>query len=65
MKRKEILSLAKKIAKYQRILDTSTDLKEKQMAETEIVKLSSSIKSLQDMVELDDAIQDFLEKEKI
>lgn len=42
------------------ILENSTDSAEKARAEKEIIKLSASVKSLSDMVELDDAIQDFL-----
>ena len=60
MKRKEILALAKKIAQQEMILENSTDSAEKARAEKEIIKLSASVKSLSDMVELDDAIQDFL-----
>lgn len=62
MKRKEIQQLAKKIAKQELILRTSTDMAEKQRAEMEIIKLSSGIRSLEDIEAIDEAVQDILEK---
>ena len=62
MKQKEIKNLAKKIAQQEIILLTTQDLNEKSRAEKEIVKLSSSVKSIEDMVALDEAIQDLLIK---
>lgn len=62
MKQKEIKNLAKKIAQQEKILQTSQDLNEKARAEKEIVKLSACVKSIEDMVALDEAIQDLLEK---
>lgn len=62
MKQKEIKNLAKKIAQQEKILQTTQDLNEKARAEKEIVKLSACVKSIEDMVALDEAIQDLLEK---
>ena len=62
MKQKEIKNLAKKIAQQELILQKSTSTEEKQRAETEIVRLSSCVKSIEDMVALDEAIQDLLLK---
>ena len=62
MKQKEIKNLAKKIAQQEIILQTTQDLSEKARAEREIVKLSACVKSIEDMVALDEAIQDLLEK---
>ena len=62
MKAKEIKNLAKKIAQQEIILQTTQDLNEKARAEREIVKLSACVKSIEDMVALDEAIQDLLEK---
>ena len=60
MKQKEIKNLAKKIAQQEKILQTSTDSHEKARAEQEIIKLSACVKSIEEMVALDEAIQDLL-----
>ena len=44
------------------ILQSSKDSHEKARAEQEIIKLSACVKSIEDMVALDDAIQDILAK---
>ena len=62
MKQKEIKNLAKKIAQQEMILQTSTDSHTKARAEQEIMRLSSCVKSIEDMVALDEAIQDILAK---
>ena len=62
MKRKEIINLAKKIAQQELILQKSDDPKARARAESEIIKLSACVQSFEDMVALDDAIQDILEK---
>ena len=62
MKAKEIKNLAKKIAQQEKILQNATTTEEKSRAEKEIVRLSSRVKSIEDMVALDDAIQDILLK---
>lgn len=62
MKRKEILALAKKIGQCEMALQKATDLKEKARLEQEIVKLSSGIKNYEDMVAIDEAVQDYIEK---
>ena len=60
MKQKEIKNLAKKIAQQEKILQTSSDSHERARAEQEIIKLSACVKSIEDMVALDEAIQDLL-----
>lgn len=62
MKAKEIKNLAKKIAQQEKILQTSTSTEEKARAEQEIIKLSSRVKTIEDMIALDEAIQDLLLK---
>lgn len=62
MKQKEIKNLAKKIAQQETIIQTTTNLEEKHRAENEIIKLSACVKSIEDMVALDEAIQDLLIK---
>ena len=62
MKQKEIKNLAQKIAKYERIIQTSDDKKLVRHAEEETMKLSSSVTSLDDMVAIDELVMELLEK---
>lgn len=62
MKKKEIKNLAKKIAQQELIIQTSEITEEKNNARDKIIKLSSYIKSFEDMMLLDEAIQDLLTK---
>ena len=62
MKQKEIKNLAKKIAQQEINLQNAITQEEKSRAEKEIIKLSSCVKSIEDMVALDEAIQDLLLK---
>ena len=61
MKQKEIKNLASKIAKYEKIIQSTQDAKEKRKAEEEIMKLSSSISNVEDMLQIDELVQDILE----
>lgn len=56
MKQKELKNLAKKIAKHEKIIQTTQDPAERKRAENEIIKLSSSVHSFEDMVILDELI---------
>lgn len=62
MKRKEIKNLAKKIAQQEMIIQNTASSEERQRAEQEIIRLSSYVNSMEDMIELDEAIQDLLMK---
>ena len=62
MKAKEIKNLAKKIAQQEINLRNATTTEEKSRIEKEIVRLSACVKSIEDMVALDDAIQEMLLK---
>ena len=62
MKQTEIKNLAKKIAQQEMILQKTTSTEEKQRAEQEIIRLSACVKTVDDMVALDEAIQDLLMK---
>lgn len=62
MKKKEIRNLAEKIVKYEKIIQTSNDKEEISKAEKEIMKVSSSVKSLEDMMAIDEMVLDMLEK---
>lgn len=62
MKRKEIQNLAKKIAQQEQILQNAATPEEKKRAEQEIVKLSSCVKTIEDMLAVDEAVLDLLAK---
>lgn len=62
MKKKELKNLAKKIVKYELILQNNTDEKEKKQAQSEIMKLSSEVHSFEDIDLLDEMIQELLKK---
>ena len=63
MKRKEIKNLAKKIYQQELILQNpNSSSKEKQQAEIEIIRLSGCVNNINDMMQLDEAIQDLLLK---
>lgn len=62
MKKKEMKALATKIAKYERIIQLNQDAKSVRQAEEEIMRLSSSVKSLDDMVAIDELVMEMLEK---
>ena len=62
MKKKELKNLAAKIAKYERIIQTSDDKNAVYQAEQEIMKLSGSVNNLEDMVAIDELVMELLEK---
>ena len=63
MKKKEIKNLAQKITKCERIIQTSDDKKAIAQAEDEIMKVSSSVRSLEDMMAIDELVLELLNKE--
>ena len=56
MNKKELKNLAKKIAKCEKIIQTTDDAKERHDAENEIMRLTSSVKSFDDLMTLDELI---------
>ena len=62
MKKKELKNLAQKIAKAERIVQTSDDPKVVKKAEQEIMELSGHVESIEDMVIIDEMVQDLLNK---
>lgn len=60
MKRKERKQLAQKIATIQKKYDTSTDMKEKQRLEIEIMNLCSQVDSMEDMIAIDEMVMELL-----
>ena len=62
MKQKEIKNLAQKIAKYERIVQTSDDKHLVRQAQEKIMELTNGVTSLDDMVAIDEAVMELLEK---
>lgn len=60
MKKKELKSLAKRIAEAEYIIQTSSDKKEINKAKNQIIELSNHAIDLEDMAVLDDMIQEIL-----
>lgn len=60
MKKKELKNLAKKIAKYEQIIQSSDDKDEIRKAQLAIIELSGSVNSLEDITAIDEMVQDFL-----
>lgn len=63
MKRKEIRNLATKIAKYEKIIQNSNDKEAIKQAENEIMKVSSSVHSLEDMMAIDELVVEVLKED--
>ena len=62
MKEKELRNLAKKIAKQEIIIQTSSDEEEVNRAATEIILLTGKVHSFEDLDLLDEMIQEILQK---
>ena len=60
MKKKELKSLAKRIAEAEYIIQTSSDKKEINNAKNQIIELSNHAIDLEDMAVLDDMVQEIL-----
>ena len=60
MKMKELKNLAKKIAKYEQTIQNSDDKEAVRRAEEEVMKLSGSVKSLEDIMVIDELVQELL-----
>lgn len=60
MKKKEIKEMAKKIAKYEMIIQNNTDEDEVIKAQNAILSLSKSVHSLEDMMAIDEMVQDMM-----
>ena len=65
MKRKERKQLAEKIARVQIKYDNTTDQKEKQRLEVELMDLCSKVDDMEDMIAIDEMVMNLLlEKSK-
>lgn len=60
MKKKELKNLAQRIAKQERIVQTSADPTEIKRAQEEILKLSSSVTNFEDIFAIDELVQEIL-----
>lgn len=60
MKIKELKNFAKKIAKFERIIQTSDNKDEIHQAQLAIMELSGAVHSLEDMTAIDEFVQDIL-----
>lgn len=61
MKQKEIKNLAQKIAKLEKSLETAS-LEEKGQIEHEIMTLCSKVKSIDDIIRVDELVAEILKK---
>lgn len=64
MKKKELKQFAEKIAKYELIIEQSEDHDEIRQAQEQIMVLSGRVKNLEDLFEIDELVQEILEKKK-
>lgn len=62
MKQKELKNLAKKIAKYEFIIQTSDDSKAVRDAQDAIMELSGKVNSLEDIMIIDELVQEYIEE---
>lgn len=62
MKQKELKALAKKIAKYELIIQTSANKKAVRDAQSAIMELSGKVSSLEDIVIIDELVQEYIEE---
>lgn len=61
MKRKELINLAKKIAKLETIIQNGTP-EESAKAQDEIMKISGQVKNFEDLIVIDEIVMDLLNK---
>lgn len=62
MKQKELKALAKKIAKYELIIQTSDDKYLIKKAQDAIIELSGKVNSLEDITIIDELVQEYIEE---
>ena len=62
MKKKELKNLAVQIADAEKILSNNPSPEERKEAENTIMRLTSRVTSLEDMMYMDELIQKFLKK---
>ena len=60
MKNKERKNVAKQLAALEEKLAKTTDLKEKELIEREVILICSKIQSMEDMIVIDEMVQSML-----
>lgn len=65
MKNEKIKNIAKKIAEFELLLQTSEDKEKIKQGENGIMELSTQITSIEEMCLIDDMVQKILDKVKI
>lgn len=62
MKHKDLVKLARKIAEAEKIIQTSSDKEEVNKAQQRVIELSGQVKTIEEMLNLDEILQDFLKE---
>lgn len=62
MKKKDLKNLAKRLAKLEKKLSSTTDASETKKIQNEIIELSGQIQNVEEIFILDDMIQEILDK---
>ena len=65
MKKKELKRIAEKIAKAEYVVQTSSDPKQIKRAQQEIMDLSGTVDSLDDIAIVDELVQEILSKQNL
>ena len=62
MKHKDLVKLARKIAEAEKIIQTSSDKEEVSKAQQKVIELSGQVKTIEEMLNLDEILQEFLKE---
>ena len=62
MKHKDLVKLARKIAEAEKIIQTSSDKEEVNKAQQRVIELSGQVKTIEEMLNLDEILQEFLKE---
>lgn len=62
MKHKDLVKLARKIAEAEKIIQTSSDKEEVSKAQQKVIELSGQVKTIEEMLNLDEILQGFLKE---
>lgn len=62
MKHKDLVKLARKIAEAEKVIQTSSDKEEVNKAQQRVIELSGQVKTIEEMLNLDEILQEFLKE---
>lgn len=62
MKHKDLVKLARKIAEAEKIIQTSSNKEEVNKAQQRVIELSGQVKTIEEMLNLDEILQEFLKE---